>query len=79
MSLLTGAHYTQTPPVAAVCPTCHHCPTCGRDLPQPFQWLPAWQPQPWITSGTTTVSASNSLSGANIRTAAADTLDPQST
>ncbi len=39
-------------PLASVCPTCHHCPTCGRTL----QVFPTY----W-TSGVTTAGSSSSL------------------
>lgn len=32
-----------------VCPTCHHCPTCGRTTVPPIQWQPTQLPYPSTT------------------------------
>lgn len=76
--ITTGTTNIYPKPVV-VCPTCHHCPTCGREVPQPFQvqWQTPYQqqqqPAPWYatTSGPALTPISN-VGGAHIRTAAAD-------
>jgi hypothetical protein len=62
------------PPVAVVCPTCHHCPTCGRDLPQPFvQWQPPYQQAPaapWYATSSGPALTPIHNSGTTVRAAA---------
>jgi hypothetical protein len=42
-------------PVAVVCPTCHHCPTCGRSTATWFPPAPPYYPSPmWTTRSATT-------------------------
>ncbi len=57
----------QIPASPAVCPTCHHCPTCGRTT-----WPPVWStanPQ-WIN----TAGANNTWTAATTGTATTPTL-----
>lgn len=70
-------HYGGTP-VSVVCPTCHFCPTCGRNTAT--TWFPPAQPpyyaQPWqqtLTATTGIRGAIGLMNGQSVATTAADT------